>query len=157
MNKEKIISLAVFLIISFSVAAFGSMFTWASLSDWYITLKKPSFNPPGWVFGPVWTFLYITIAISGWIIWNKKETNVKSIIIIFSIQILLNGLWSPIFFGMKKPELAFYEICFLLISIIAYIILSWPVSKKSSLLFIPYFIWVSFATVLNYNIWQLNK
>ena len=154
---KKLSILILFLFLSFTVAVFGSYFTASSVSTWYVTLKKPSFNPPGWIFGPVWTILYILIAISGWLIWlETSNKNVKIIMVCFFIQLFLNALWSPLFFGLKNPGLAFLEICFLWLSIAVYIFLSRNVSFKATLLFLPYWGWVTFASILNFFIWRMN-
>lgn len=152
------ISLIIFILITFSVACVSGLFTASSISDWYITLEKPSFNPPGWVFGPVWTVLYISIACSGWLIWMKKdEKEIKTVMILFFIQLFLNGLWSPLFFGLKKPLWAFIEICFLWIFIGIYTITAKNISIVSFILFIPYWLWVTFASILNFWIYWLNR
>jgi len=155
---KKTTVLILFLLLTFGIAAFGSYFTVSSVSTWYVTLKKPSFSPPGWLFGPVWTVLYISIALSGWFIWMEgSKKNIKAVMIFFFIQLFLNALWSPLFFGMQKPGWAFGEICLLWLSIGIYLFLSRRISTKAFLLFLPYWAWVSYASVLNFFIWQLNR
>jgi len=128
-----------------------------SVKTWYVTLNKPSFNPPGWVFGPVWTMLYAMMGVSLFlIVRNGGIFDNFSLVIIFAIQLVLNFLWTSIFFALKSPFWAFIEISLLWIFIMICIIKFFPVSKTASLLLIPYIAWVSFAGVLNFFIWRLN-
>jgi translocator protein len=135
----------------------GSLFTVKSIPTWYAALNKPSFNPPGWIFGPVWIFLYILMGISFYLIWIKSDvSNFGLLLSLFVFQLVLNSFWSIIFFGLKSPGFAFAEIIFLWIAILFCVILFFPVSKTASVLLIPYLLWVSFASVLNFAIWKLN-
>jgi tryptophan-rich sensory protein len=135
----------------------GALFTTPAIPTWYATLVKPSFNPPSWLFGPAWTILYILMGISLYLIWTKKtQINKKSALIIFSLQLILNSLWSILFFGLKNPLLAFFEIIAMWLVILATIVKFYPISKKASYLLIPYILWVSFASVLNLFIVRLN-
>ena len=136
----------------------GSLFTVSSIPNWYQTLATPALNPPSWVFGPVWTTLYLLMGISLFLVWQKgwKKKNVKIAMSVFGIQLALNGLWSIIFFGMQNPGLALLDIILLWFAILASIILFYKISKPSSYLLIPYILWVSFAAYLNYAIWILN-
>ncbi len=126
--------------------------------DWYPTLVKPWFNPPSWVFGPVWTILYVMMGIAAYLVWRKglEESGVKTALILFSIQLGLNGIWSLLFFGMRSPGIAFIEIVFLWCAIVATLIAFFRQSKAAGALFIPYWAWVSFAVVLNFSLWRLN-
>ncbi|MBU1089027.1 tryptophan-rich sensory protein [Patescibacteria group bacterium] len=136
----------------------GAVFTTPAISGWYVTLNKPSFNPPNWLFGPVWTFLYLLMGISLFLVWNKKDSkDTKTALIFFAVQLGLNTLWSIIFFGMHLPLVAFLEILFLLFFIALTIIKFFPISKISAYLLTPYFLWVSFATILNLYIAILNS
>ncbi|MBS3162818.1 tryptophan-rich sensory protein [Candidatus Woesearchaeota archaeon] len=157
MNKilKNILIFLACLIICFIPAIVGSYFTSNAIPIWYDTIEKPSFNPPNWIFGPVWTLLYITMAISLYFIVTSKTKNSIAIYFFFT-QLLLNGLWSILFFGLKNPLLAFIEILFLWGFILTTIITSSKVSKTSSLILIPYLLWVSFASILNYFILILN-
>lgn len=130
----------------------GSLFTATSIPEWYQFLNKPSFSPPNWIFGPVWTTLYVLMGISLYLVWEKKK--VPSV---FWIQLILNALWSIIFFGMRNPTLAFIEIVVLWIAIFLTIKSFYRISKLASYLLIPYILWVSFASVLNLSIAILNK
>ena len=136
----------------------GSIFTFSAIPTWYVMLNKPSFSPPNWLFGPVWTMLYTLMSISLYRIWTsktkKKEKNEG--LAFFIIQLVLNALWSIIFFGMKQPWLAFVEIMLMWFFIALSIIKFSKIDKFSAYLLIPYLLWVSFASILNFSIWQLN-
>jgi benzodiazapine receptor len=121
---------------------------------WYAGLSKPSFNPPGWLFGPVWTVLYVLIAIAGWRVWQRDRTGrpVK----LWWAQLGLNFVWSPVFFGAHQIGLAFFTILLLLAAILGFIALAWRLDRIAALLFLPYAAWVAFASVLNGSIWTLN-
>ncbi|MGE5465471.1 MAG: TspO/MBR family protein [Syntrophothermus sp.] len=136
----------------------GSVFTASSLENWYPLLEKPFFNPPSWLFGPVWTFLYILMGISLYIVWEKglQDREVKIGVLIFGIQLALNTLWSFLFFGLRSPFYGFIEIIFLWIAILLTIVQFKKVSRTAAYLLVPYILWVSFAALLNYNLWVLN-
>ena len=152
------ISLIFFVVVSFSVAALGSIFTNQSLKTWYTTIKKPSWNPPNWIFAPVWTTLYLMMAVAGWLVWEKQSPQVFSLpLILFFIQLILNGFWSVIFFGMQKMGLAVAEVILLWIFILMTIISFWELVPLAGALLIPYLLWVSFAFFLNLTIWRLNR
>jgi translocator protein len=126
-------------------------------SEWYDTLIKPNWNPPGWLFGPVWTTLYTMMGIAAWLIWKEFGfKNAKSALIFFLIQLFLNGLWSQVFFGMQELGWALVEIIILLGTIIFTTYLFFQKNSISGWLMVPYIAWVSFATVLNATIWMLN-
>jgi benzodiazapine receptor len=127
-----------------------------SQSLWYINLQKPSFNPPGWIFGPVWTLLYIMIGIVFANLWNNRINN-RVLLFIFAMQFTLNIFWSPLFFKFQRIDLAFFDISLLLISLICFIAVAlFQKKKKIAALFFPYVLWVSFAWVLNLSILILN-
>ncbi len=136
----------------------SSIVTQSSVNDWYTTLNKPSFNPPNWLFAPVWTVLYVLMGISAGWVWAKGFHHkwVKTGLYHFGFQLLLNALWSIVFFGLKNPFLAFLVIIALVIMLILTIRWFKVVSKFAAILLIPYLAWVCFATLLNYNIWVLN-
>lgn len=136
----------------------GSFFTVKSVNTWYLTLEKPFFNPPGWVFGPVWTLLYTFMGVALYLVYQKMGTNisVRSALIVFFIHLFLNTLWSIIFFGMQNPALAFLEIIILWGSIIAVMILFYKIDQRTIYLLLPYFLWVSFAAILNFSLWRMN-
>lgn len=125
--------------------------------DWYELIIKPDWNPPGWIFGPVWTILYTMMAISAWMIWKKSGFDgAKTALSFFFIQLFLNGLWSQLFFGQQEIGWAFAEIIVLLITIIFTTLYFFKQSKLAGWLMVPYILWVTFATYLNYTIWILN-
>ncbi len=132
--------------------------TKASIIDWYPTLNKPSFNPPNKIFAPVWTVLYTMMGIAAGIVWAKgfHHVWVKTALYHFIFQLLFNALWSIVFFGLKQPLLALFVIIVLLTLIILTIKWFNVVNKTAAYLMIPYLLWVCFATVLNYKIWELN-
>jgi len=135
----------------------GAFFTTPAISGWYKGLNKPAFNPPNWLFGPAWTLLYFLMGVSLYLVWNKKNSKQKkTALIFFSLQLALNSLWSVIFFGMRQPLIAFLEIIILWLFILLTIIKFFPISKKSAYLLIPYLLWVTFASVLNFYIVKLN-
>lgn len=121
---------------------------------WYASLEKPWFNPPGWIFGPVWTVLYVMIAVAGWRIWMRRRTG--GAMTVWWVQLGLNFLWSPVFFGLQSPGWAIPIILAMLVSIVTFIRLSWDQDRLAAWLFVPYLAWVSFATLLNISIWWLN-
>ncbi|MEO0165173.1 MAG: TspO/MBR family protein [candidate division WOR-3 bacterium] len=136
----------------------GSLATRQSVSTWYATINKPPISPPSWLFGPVWTVLFILMGIAFYLVWNKglSLTPVKTAIIIFLIQLVLNVVWSFLFFGLRSPLYAFIEIIILWIAILLTIIYFFKVSYVAGYLLIPYILWVSFASILNGWIAVLN-
>lgn len=136
----------------------GSIFTSKSVKTWYITINKPAFNPPGWVFGPVWITLYALMGVSLYLIWKSPGGSEfkKTAFVIFFIQLILNALWSFLFFGLESPFLGFIEIIVLWFFIALTIFYFSKISKVAVYLLIPYIAWVSFAAVLNFFLWRLN-
>jgi len=132
----------------------GSLFTTPKISSWYSLIIKPSFNPPNWIFGPVWTLLFILMGIALYLVWIKKDN--KLAITFFGIQLGLNTLWSILFFGLQSPLLALIEIFVLEIFILLTIKEFYKVSKKAAYFLLPYILWVSFAMILNFAIVILN-
>jgi len=141
------------------VAFIGSLATISSIPTWYATITKPSFNPPNWIFGPVWTILYLMIAVSLFLVWKSKaKTSLKKKAhTIFAIQLFLNMLWSLIFFGAHEILSALAIIVLLWIAIFLNILAFRKISKTASWLLVPYWLWVTFASFLNLAIWMLNK
>jgi benzodiazapine receptor len=136
----------------------GSFFTFPSVGTWYAGLVKPSFSPPNWVFGPVWIALYALMGVALYIVWQKgpRKKEVRTALAVFGVQLLLNSLWSVVFFGLHLPSVAFFEIVMLWASIAATIFLFYGISRNAAYLLVPYFVWVSFASLLNFSIWMLN-
>jgi tryptophan-rich sensory protein len=160
--REKRLSDIVKLLISLAAclgAGFmGSLFTRAAIPGWYNLLQKPSFTPPDWLFAPVWSFLYVLMGISAFLVWRKgvKELHVREGLVIFLIQLILNILWSYAFFGLKSPLWGLIVIVPLWTAILLAMISFYRVSKTASLLLLPYILWVSYATALNLSIYLLN-
>lgn len=136
----------------------GSLFTAPAVTGWYEILEKPALNPPSWVFGPVWTILYVLMGVAVFLIWKKgtDRRGVKIALWAFAVQLSFNVAWSAIFFGLKNPGLALVEIIILWLAIVWMILTFSKVSKAATYLVLPYLLWVSFATYLNYAIWVLN-
>lgn len=156
--KNKVTVFIFSLGVSLLAGFLGSFFTQSSVSGWYLNLHKPFFNPPSWLFGPVWTFLFILIGISLYLIIKAKaDKKIKEkAYILFIVQWLLNIAWSFCFFYLKNPLLGFIEIIILLSSIIFTTVYFYRINKVAGYLFIPYILWVSFASILNLAIWFLN-
>lgn len=150
--------LIISLIVTFTAAALGSYFTTPNISTWYASLNKPFFSPPEWVFAPVWSLLYILMAIALYLVWKKDspQQDKTKAIILYAIQLSLNALWSVIFFGMREPGIALAEIVVLETVIILTALSFRKMSKVATCLFIPYIIWVGFAAILNLSIVVLN-
>ncbi|MFC1710057.1 TspO/MBR family protein [Patescibacteria group bacterium] len=136
----------------------GSVFTTSEIDNWYVFLNKPSFNPPNWIFGPVWIILYTLMGISLYLVWLKgyKEENIKRAVNFFLIHLAVNSLWSIVFFGLHDLRLALVIIFTLWLMILYLIKLFLNINKIAAYLLIPYLLWVSFASLLNYSIWILN-
>lgn len=136
----------------------GSIFTAPAIKTWYPTLQKPWFTPPDWVFAPVWITLYLLMGISLYLVWKEalKGKDIKKPIIFFTVQLLLNAAWSPIFFGLKNPLMGLLVIIALIIFIVPTIYYFYKLRKEAGLLLIPYVVWVAIATGLNYAILILN-
>ncbi|MFA5382405.1 MAG: TspO/MBR family protein [Candidatus Micrarchaeia archaeon] len=158
MKIKKILILIGFIFLCLLAGIIGSFFTASNIPTWYEGLNKPSFNPPNWLFGPVWTALYILMGISAYLIYSKglKKKEIKFALSIFGIQLILNTLWSILFFGFKSPIFGLICILFLWVFILFTIKLFYKIDKKAAYLLIPYILWVSFATILNYFILILN-
>jgi translocator protein len=145
-------SLLVFLFAVALVAASGAQF---EPGLWYAQLSKPDWNPPNWVFGPVWTLLYVAIAVAGWLVW-RETPRVGAALQLWGVQLIANGLWSWLFFGLHRPDIALADIALLFCLIVAFIIAARRHSVVASWLFVPYAVWVGFAAALNGSIWSAN-
>ena len=152
--KNEWVALALFFVACFAVAGLGSLATNPEIPTWYAKLKKPSWTPPNWLFGPVWSVLYAAMAVAGWIVWKREGWRVA--LTFFAAQLALNLAWSFIFFKFHNTGLAFAEIVLLWAAILATAISFAPVSKIAAALFVPYLIWVTYAAALNFSIWRLN-
>ena len=150
--------LVISLIVTFAAVGIGSYFTTPNIATWYASLNKPFFNPPNWIFGPMWSVLYILMAVALYLVWKKefaRQEKTKAVIL-YAIQLTLNTLWSVIFFGMKAPALALPEIILLEITIILTAYSFKKISTVAARLLIPYIVWVGFAAILNLSIVVLN-
>ena len=150
-------ALVLFLLLTFSVSGMGGFFTSRSVDTWYRTLKKPVWSPPDWLFGPVWIALYAMMAVAAWLVWRKGGfKGLSPALVLFALQLLLNALWSPLFFGMRSPLAGLVDIIPLWFAILATLVLFLRVSTPAGLLFVPYLAWVGFALFLNLSLWRLN-
>ncbi|NIR28387.1 MAG: tryptophan-rich sensory protein [Gammaproteobacteria bacterium] len=141
----------------FAVSGIGGGVTATSVDTWYQTLQKPSFNPPDWVFAPVWTALYLLMAIAGWRVWRRARAEPRqAALTLFGAQLGLNLAWSFLFFGFQRIGLALLDIVVLLLAIIITTVLFWRIDRLAGALFVPYALWVAYATVLNAALWSLN-
>lgn len=146
--------LLVFLALTFAAAGFGAQF---GPGPWYEALRKPAWNPPGWVFPPVWTVLYAMMAVAAWLVWRGARPGAaRTPLALWTVQLLLNAAWSWLFFGRQRPDLAFADIVLLWLAIVATLAAFARVSRAAAALLAPYLAWVTFAAVLNAAIWRLN-
>ncbi|MEO6725227.1 MAG: TspO/MBR family protein [Blastocatellia bacterium] len=149
--------LAVFVAICFAVAGVGSLLTTPSLSGWYAALQKPPWNPPNWVFGPVWSALYLGMAIAGWLVWRERGWRAAAVpLALFALQLALNVTWSGLFFALHLPWVAFAEIVLLWCAILATMVSFGRVKPAAGWLLVPYLAWVAFAAVLNLTLARMN-
>lgn len=158
MKLHKPLKLIIAIAVSEFVGIVGSFFTAPAITGWYGSIVKPALNPPAWVFGPVWVTLFALMGIAAFLIWEKgvERKDVKIALGLFMGQLVLNTLWSIVFFGLQSPGGALIEIGFLWLAIVATIIAFSKISKVAAWLLAPYILWVSFAAYLNYAIWALN-
>ena len=150
------IALIGFLLVVAFIAGAGSLFTSTGVSAWYRQLTRPSWTPPDWLFGPVWTVLYISMAVAAWLIWKQRQPRSRWAIGVWLVQLLLNGAWSPIFFGLHSISGGLITIALLWLAILATASVFWRVSRAAAILMLPYLAWVTFASCLNLALWKLN-
>lgn len=158
MKLSNTFKLIIAIVVSELAGIVGSVFTAPSIAGWYADIIKPVLNPPAWVFGPVWTTLFALMGIAAFLIWKKglERRDARTALGIFVGQLVLNTLWSIIFFGLHSPGGALIEIAFLWLSILITIVVFARISKPAAWLLVPYILWVSFAAYLNLSIWILN-
>jgi tryptophan-rich sensory protein len=156
-NANRWLMLIVFFAICLGAGGFGSFFTVNSVRDWYPGLRKPPGTPPSWIFGPVWTTLYVLMAISAWLVWREYGWGARAALLIFFAQLALNVAWSGIFFGSRLPGVAFAEIVILWLAIAFNIVVFYWLLPPAALLMLPYVLWVTYAAYLNFGIWRLNR
>lgn len=148
------VALFVFLLLCLGAGWLGSIVTRPAISEWYVYLQKPSWTPPPWVFGPVWTTLYVMMAVAGWHVWKKEGWSLA--VVMFFAQLAVNASWSWLFFGLRRPDLGLLGLVVLVCLVLATILSFWRVSFFAAGLMVPYGLWVTFAAALNYEIWRLN-
>ena len=149
------LALAGWLVICFLAATVAGFFM---PGEWYAQLKKPSWNPPSWIFAPVWTALYTMMAVAAWLVWRRGGFAARRAALgLFLLQLLCNGLWSWLFFGLHRPALALVDIASLWLALLATTVVFWRVRLVAGLLLVPYLAWVSFASALNFALWRLNS
>ncbi len=155
MSRTKTVpGLIGWLLLCFAAASLGALFM---PGEWYAGLHKPAWNPPGWIFGPVWSALYTMMAVAAWLVWQRGGFAVqRKPLGWFLVQLVLNAVWTPLFFGLHRPGVAFGEIILLWLAIAATLLAFRPVSRAAAWLLAPYLAWVSFAAVLNGTLWRLN-
>ena len=152
---KSLLGLVGWLAVAFIAAWIGSRYMPGA---WYASLAKPTWNPPNYLFGPVWTVLYVLMAVAAWLVWRKVGfSGASAALILFVVQLALNALWSYLFFGQHRLDLAFIDIVVLWAAIIVVAALFWRVDHVAGELMVPYILWVSFASYLNYVLWRLNK
>lgn len=156
---RNLIALVIAIAAPLIVGGLSSISTVSSIPTWYRTLNKPSWNPPDWVFGPAWTLLYILMGIAAWLVWRVgwDKPAVRTALAVFAAQLVLNGLWSVLFFGLRSPGIALAEIVVLWCLIVATAVLFFRLDTRAGLLLMPYLAWVTFASGLNLSIWSLNR
>lgn len=157
MNAKGALGLIVFFAVCLGAAGLGSFFTASSVRDWYPRLRKPTGTPPSWVFGPVWTILYVMMATSAWLVWREYGQGALPALLIFLAQLALNVAWSGIFFGSRMIGLALTEIIVLWLAIAFNIFVFYTLLPTAALLLLPYLLWVSYASYLNWGFWRLNR
>lgn len=160
MRFKNFSKLAIAIAVSELAGIIGSAFTTSSVAGWYAGIVKPAFNPPAWVFGPVWTTLYALMGVAAFLVWKQKEIandrKVKIALGVFGIQLFLNAVWSIIFFGLHSPGWALVNIAALWLAILWSMVVFYKISKPAAYLLVPYLLWVSLASYLNFAIWALN-
>ncbi len=152
------IKLIISIIICEATGVIGSIFTFPSIDSWYSTLARPELAPPNWIFGPVWTTLFALMGIAAFLVWKKglDQKDVRTALGFFAVQLVLNMMWSIIFFNLQSPFWAFMDLIVLWLAIVSTMTLFYKVSKPTLWLLVPYILWVSFAGYLNFMIWMLN-
>ena len=158
MKSTEVLKLVASVAVCQLTGIIGSVFTASSVSTWYVALRKPSFTPPGWVFGPVWISLYALMGIAAYLVWRNglNQREVRIALSLFVAQLILNALWSAMFFGLRSPLAGLADISALWVLIVLTIFYFLKVSTTAGLLLVPYIVWVSFAALLNYYIWAMN-
>jgi len=156
-DRSKIRSLLAFAAICYAVSFISGLITRPEIGTWYAPLVKPSWQPPNWLFAPVWTVFYGLMAVAGWKVWCSPPSKLRTrALCIFGVQLAVNFLWSPVFFSLHQLGLGFFVIAVLALLLLSFISLSWTFVRPAAWLFVPYFVWVCFAMSLNFAVWRLN-
>jgi translocator protein len=156
-SLRQVAFLAGFIVLCLAAGGAGAILTAPAIPSWYASIFKPSWTPPNWVFGPVWTTLYVMMAVAGWLVWRSKDApRRRPALVVWAVQLALNALWPPLFFGVHAIGIALIDIYLLWLFIGRFLITSWPLSRPAAILFLPYWAWVSFASALNLAIWIMN-
>jgi tryptophan-rich sensory protein len=156
-SKHPWAGLFLFVAVCFAVAGTGGAVTAPKIGTWYATLAKPSWTPPDWIFAPVWSLLYLSMAVAAWLVWRQSGwAGAVAPLTLFGVQLLLNASWSWVFFGLERPGLALADVLLLLAAIAATTVAFWRRSKLAGMLFLPCLTWVGFASALNFAVWRLN-
>lgn len=154
---RSVMGLGIWMGVCFGAAFLGSAITTPVVSIWYAGLVKPSWTPPNWVFGPVWSALYLMMAVAVWLVWRLGGFAKAAIpLTLFLVQLALNAAWSILFFGLRMPGLAFAEIVLLWFAILVTLVMFWRLNPIAGFLLVPYILWTTFAGALNLALWQLN-
>ena len=149
------LALVGWLAVTFGAATMGALFL---PGEWYARLQKPTWNPPNWIFGPVWTALYAIMAVAAWLVWKRGGfTRQRTALLLFLLQLCFNALWSPLFFGLHHPALAFADLVLLWLALLATVAAFWKAHRLAGAMLLPYLAWVTFAGALNFTLWRLNK
>lgn len=155
MLRNQWLVLAGFIIVCLAVGFGASFATQSSVAAWYPTLNRPDWNPPNWLFAPVWTVLYIMMAVAAWLVWKARQDTKPAMLLFFS-QLALNFAWSFLFFGARSPGLGLIGIVMMLLAVAATTFVFWRISRPAGALFVPYLAWTAFAAILNFTVWSMN-
>jgi tryptophan-rich sensory protein len=149
------LGLSLFLVLCFGASVLGGLAAAPAVRGWYATLDKPVWTPPTWVFGPIWTFLYPLMAVAGWTVWREGRSRLA--VLLFLLQLALNAVWPWLFFRLRRPDWAFYDIAALWVALVATIIVFYRLRRRAALLLVPYLAWVTFAAPLAFAVWRMNS
>ncbi|MES1210793.1 MAG: TspO/MBR family protein [Acidobacteriota bacterium] len=156
-RSRSLLALAGFAALCFAAAALGGIWTSGAIPTWYQEIAKPAWTPPSWLFGPVWTALYLAMGVAAWLVWKQGGWSARrGALTLFLVQLALNTAWSGLFFGLRNPALGMLDITLLWIAILLTLLAFRRVSAAAAWLFVPYLLWVTFAAALNVSIWRLN-
>jgi len=157
-SLNQAVMLICFIVVCFAAAGIGGVLTGQSVDTWYRSISKPAWNPPDWIFGPVWTVLYLMMAVASWLVWRRARwAECRGALLLFAVQLALNVIWSGLFFAARSPGLAFAELLLLWMAIAATIVAFSRHSRAAAALMVPYLAWTTFAAVLNFAVWRLNS